>query len=64
MHEYGNWKTEHYKSVLEIQFQGVTVSFLGKHIGTRHLYWILTASSALHLQCRAKTLSNQPGAYK
>ncbi len=37
-----NWETEQYNSVLEITVSGNT------EMGTRHLYWIL---SALHLQC-------------
>jgi hypothetical protein len=50
MHEYMNWETEHYNSVLEI-----TVLFLVIHKLEPDIY--IGFSPALHLQCRADPIS-------
>jgi hypothetical protein len=47
IHECGNWETEHYNSLLEIQSR--TVSFLAIHKSKPDIY--IGFSPALHLQC-------------
>jgi hypothetical protein len=45
VHEWGNWETEHYNSVLEIMRPHRVFISGNTSIGTRYLYWIPTGPS-------------------